>query len=1035
MHPDRDQSGPELRLPAALLRVWTEGGDRVLASCRSALGPMPGVHWVRDDLCAVVPVAGDPAVHDVAVGVARRLLEAATGEGETLQALVFTGRVLAAASGLDVVSSQLLDDLDRKPPELPPGTVSVTSRVGARLEAPRRLGRRQMLTGSAASRIPLHTAGPEDPSARPWRNPTLLRHPVERVRRPDVEGMLRSLEGVEALRVSGAPGGGKTRAVWEALHERGHPILRVAARPARHGGPSLALQIVYRLLGDRKKGGNGRGDREATDREIIELLMGHGVQEVTELCEPGGAPRSLGESESLRERLPGWLTSLVVDGRPAVLLCDDLEAAGEDDLAFLAELLEAVDGRRDLRLVLICRDGDRRALPAAFRDLAEVRVPPMDPEEMERFARSACRGLPLPAEMLARFADEAAGNPLAFEEGLAALAERDLVHEVHSSLLFRGERDAAYAPSDRQVCHVQSEVERLGEGLPLRLLALTGAPVPDRFLRSAGRSFGCDLPPDWIGPFLDGGLVRSSDGPWGPGVAFACSAHAAALAATVPREAARVLSRSLGESLADETRTGAWRTFRLLEGTESALDPLLAAARDRTAPRGEIAGALEAELSRRRATGIDPEAELELLWALLPLLRAEGRLPERHDELARAQALAADDPVKAPALAGLEAEIAEEEGRLREAEEILRGALVALRGRKGDAAQALLVLRLARVLVRRERYREASTLLTDVIPVLERSGGDALVASARFLLGNIALHEHRLEEALELHTRALEARRALGRGRQVGVSLSALGTATLEMGRYTEALVCYREAEELFREVGDEDQAGFALLGIGRALSRTGDFVAATGPLKRALAIREERGDKVGEAIARLAAAENHLDLGRPGPALEETRRAHFDLSFHSAGEPLADAEQLLGRIFLARRDLRRAREHLKAALDAHRRQGDAEGAAFDLSWLLLVELRADDHYEVSRLVVELEGALEAAPRAERREILQARLYRGLELLGRSEEGRGPLEEAYRALLGKTGHLPAELRHRFLHGIQEHDLLVRAATDAGLTGS
>ncbi|MFP3941071.1 MAG: tetratricopeptide repeat protein [Thermoanaerobaculia bacterium] len=1026
--------GPELILPAACVRVWA-ADDRLLTACRETLAPRAGVCWPREDLSAVLPAPGDPAVADVAMHLARGLVDAARARRGDLRVLVFTARAVRSAGGrIRVAPSQLLDDLDRRAPELPPGDVTVTSGAASRFEVPRRLGAATWYSASAGVRVPLHSAGPEDAAAPPWRNPAVLRHAVDRVRRPHVDGMLRSLEGVEAVRVSGAFGCGKTRAVQEALRQGSYALVHVTARPARHGGPGLASQILYRLLAERKRSTNGRGERQDASREIVELLLAEGVEDLSRLCEPGGLPESVGGSDRLAERLPGWIAACASDGRPAVLVCDDLERATPADLALVARLLEALPRCRDLRLVLVSRDGPPREPLRGLRDLPEVRVPQMDPEEMELFGRGACQGLHLPEEVTARFTDEVAGNPFAFEEGLTALFERGMIHEVHSSLFFRGGRDVQYAPSERFVCHLEAELSRNGCGLPLRLLALTGAPVPDRALRSATRSLGAELDGAWLGPVLQGGLVTEAEGPWGQGIDFGCSALATAIKASLPEASARALRQRLGEALSDETRTGSWRTYELLEGTQSALDPLLAATRDHSAPPEKLAGALQEELDRRRAQGIEPAAELELLWALLPLLRAQGRLAEHRRELGRAVELATDDPNKRPALAGLEAELAEESGRLAEADRILRRALTEARGRGDETTQALLVLRLARVLVRRERYRETRTLLEQVVPALERSGASGLVASARFLLGNIALHENRLEEALALHSASLEARRTSGRTLQVGMSLSALGAVTLALGRYTESLVCYREAEELFRDAGEEAQASFALLGIGRCLTRTGDALAATAPLRQALAIRERLGDTVGQAIARLAVAENRLDLGRVADALEETRRAHFELSYHSASKPLADAEQVLGRVFLVRRDLRSARKHLKIALDAHRRLDEVEEAAFDLSWLLLVEVRDGDEYEVSRLVVELDGALAACPHAERREILEMRLYGGYEALGRSAEARGHLERAYRGLLEKTGHLPPDLRHRFLYGIEEHAHLVRSAAAVGVAG-
>ncbi len=1006
-----------LTLPAALVRIWDARGGAVRERARNGLGPVPGVAWLRPDLFAVLPVAGDPAVYDLAVRLGSAMVAACGADGLALRLLVLSGRVTRGPRGVKAEPERFLADLDRLMPELPAGGVAVTSIVGSRLEVGRRLGRRVLFAGPSGTRVPIQPVGVEDPSVAPWRSPTLFRQPVESVRRPDVEGMLRGLGGIEALRVAGGPGNGKTRSVWEALVKRGGRVVWLTARPPRHRGPGLAPQAVYRLA--------------AAGRPGHEELAKAGVGDTDQLLAPGDDSPGPDLREVLLDRLPAWLGAAA--GQPApTLVCDGLEAATAEDLELTAALVERAAAGAGYRLVLIARTGGFDQAPGPLRDLPEIRVPAMEPDEMDHFRRAACRGLSLVEEVAERFRAEAAGNPFAFEEGLTALAERDLIRQLHGNLFFRGGPDAAYTPSNRLTQHVEAEVLRLGDPAPLRLLALAGEPVPDGCLRSAARAGGVATDRGWLGPFLDSGLVHEGEGPWGAGVGLACPAFGSALRSEVKEASAEALRRLLGEALADETHTGSWRTYGLLQGSADAIDPLIAAAREQAAPPAELVAALKTELERHRAAGAKPETELDLLWVLLPLMhRLEGLGGARAD-LDRALELADGDPKRWLALAGLKADLDEDEGRLAEAESALREALEESRKGRGKQVQALLLLRLARLLVRRERFAEGRELLESVLPILEDAGATALAASARFHLANIALHQNRLDEALALHGQALEMRRRLDRPRPVGMSLSALGAVALQMGRYTEALSCYREAEQVFSTAGEEEQAAFALIGLGRAHSRLGDFVSATRPLRRALAIRERRGDRVGEALARLEMAENALLLGRPGEALAQARRCHFDLTLHSAHGPVADAEQLLGRIFLLQRGLAEARHHLEGALEAHRAASETEAVAMDLSWLLLVELQHGDLAGTARRVDELEPALGSCPAAERIDRLAFRLYRGLAALGRDDEARSWLGRAYRALLTKTEHLPPELRHRFLYQIREHEELVRAATDAEL---
>lgn len=1029
-----------LKLPAALLRGWDGRGGATLAAARAAVGDAgaerPAVRWLREDLCAVLPVAGDAAVYDVALRVGRELTDAAAraGDGDRLALLVVAGWASVGPDGLRLESERLLNDLEQRPPELGREPLWATSLVVKRLEIPRRTAGRQVYRGPSGTRVPILSVGPEDRDAPPWRNPLLFRHRVESIRRPDAESMVGGPAGVDALRVVGPLGCGKSRVVHEALEVSEVPRVWATARPPRHRGPSLAAQLIHDLSLDgwRRRTAGGKPGAE----ELARLGVEQGLA-VSRLLEPDRAPPSFSDADMLAERISSWLTpwSGGEDGeapRP-VLVLDDLHAADEQDLELVAALSDASQ-KGAFRVILIHRQGEGAGASPPLPDLPEIRVPPMESEEMERFRRAACKTLSFPEEVSDRMLGEAAGYPFAFEEGLNGLAERDLVREIHGSLFFRGDRDIRYIPSMRMVQHVEAEVLRLGDPTPVRLLALAGEAVPDDRVRLAAGEAGEEVEIGWAVPFLRSGLLTETIGPWGEGVTPACPAWGEALRSVLESDERRRLRRSLGEVLADQTSTGSWRTYQMLAGSQRAVEPLLTAARDRKAPARELLAALRTELARHRSAGGDGETELELLWAMLPLAHREEGLGESREELERALELAAGDPKKVAAFAGLQAELAEDDGRLQEAESILRQALHQSHAASGEQAQtqALLVLRLARLLVRRHRHEEARELLEQVIPILDREGARSLAASARFHLANVALHQNRLETAMELHAEALATRRDLGRPKPVGVSLSALGRVALQMGRYPEAVACYQEAEEVFVNCGEDEEASFALHGLGRAAGRMGDHVGASRPIRRALELRERRGDRVGIAIARLAVAENYLHLGRPAAALEEARRCHFDLSFVSADEPLADVEQLLGRIALLQRDLPRAKRHLTIALDGHRRHERWEGAAFDLAYLLQAELTQGDEYEISRLVAELDNVLARSSAIGRREILEVRLYRGLKRLGRSEKAQPHLERAYRRLMEKTEHLPPEQRHRFLFQVPEHEEIVQAATEQGL---
>jgi tetratricopeptide (TPR) repeat protein len=553
----------------------------------------------------------------------------------------------------------------------------------------------------------------------------------------------------------------------------------------------------------------------------------------------------------------------------------------------------------------------------------------------------------------------------------------------------------------------------------------------------------------WEEEYLARGWLVSRPTSWGAGVAFASPAVGAALAGTLAPETAARARNALGELLGELSREPAarWSAYQMLAGGSEGVPVLLDLA-ERAAGAGgpapasddELLAALIRELVAHRERGGDPETELKLLLALLPLALRTAHLEGLAGELRHAMHLALEHggggPERLLALARLKADLDRREGRLAKAEETLRKALETSH-HVDERGKAALLLQLGRVLIARQRLDEAEKLFGQVLERVGRPGTEDLAAGCRFYLGNIALHRCRYEEALAHHQAALELRSASrGPVKPRIASLTALGAAHLALGRYGEALAHYREAEERSRQAGDDEELSYVLLGIGRALSRLGDFAAASAPMRQALALREASGDGLGEAVARLAVAENHLALDRPREALREAREAHFQLSMLTEGKPLGQAEQLLGRVQLTRRKPEEARNYLRRALRYHDDRGDRAEAAFDRAWLLDAALADGRPEEVAELTGALGEFLAGADYPELGERLDYRMYRGLEWLrARGEDAGDPLlhlGRAYRGLLAKAERLRPDQRQVFLYQIPDHEAIVVAATRAGL---
>ena len=289
-----------------------------------------------------------------------------------------------------------------------------------------------------------------------------------------------------------------------------------------------------------------------------------------------------------------------------------------------------------------------------------------------------------------------------------------------------------------------------------------------------------------------------------------------------------------------------------------------------------------------------------------------------------------------------------------------------------------------------------------------------------------------------MHRAVLEERRTLGHPVPLGVSLSALGRTYLMLGRYPEALGTYRQASEIFERLEDLEESSYALLGVGRCLSRLGDITGAAQPLRKALQLRERSPNAVAISIARLAVAENHLQLKQLETALQEARKALFDLQLlPGRSAVIADAQQLIGRILLElRRHAEAARAFGEAAAE-HRRLGALEAAVLDLTWWLEGALGQQDDAEVARLLREVEELLSRSETLGQREVVEFRLFRAYRRLARAPEDQRQilrhLRQAYHELLRKASFLDQEKRHSFLYRVPEHEAIVAAASEHGIS--
>ncbi len=1006
-----------LRLPAAFLRFLGETPEAGREELFQQFLEQPGIHKLGPGSYAVLPIAGDPAVVDTAVLCARGLLgELRKGPaGSPLQALVVPGAVEAGNASVKPLSEFLLEDLESSPPELKADGVYLTGYATQRLESRWRPIPSGRYDGPSGRFVTLFRVEREPRDPTPWRNPEMAGRRLKFIPRKAVHRALLDHAAAPALRITGQLGSGKSRAIWEQLAAVEGDQIWTAACPPRSRQQPIGLEMLRRALDQTPN------------------------PELSRIPVPKAEDPAARDPEHVSKFLLFALDLLAkAQGLPVWLFCDDLEAASAHDLELLSRLVRSDRLGSSYRLVLIGRSGT--PWPSDWDDLPLLEIPPMSEEEIEALGGQLFAGLSLPSEVEAEFLQASGGNPFALEEGIARLIHRKLLRRIYGSYFFRAGKDVGYEPSPRLAQHVEAEVRRLGEPLGLRLLAAAGNPVPADELRSASSLLGLTPPARWQQPYLATGWLEEAESPWGPGVQIACRPFAQALASTMGTLSEEVARQALGEVLAGISRwPGATlATYHLLRETPEAIPVLLKLARKPSSlvTREQLAAAFTTEIAAHRRRDGEAATELELLWVLLPLAWRMGALHEREEEVRRALELAAEDPKKFVALASLKVDLDQKAGRLAEAEATIREALK--RVQEGDRRrQALLLLQLGGLLIRQERHQEAQDLLDRLARSLDRPGTLALAASCRYHLGQVALARNDLEGALEHHRAALALRREQKLLKQVGSSLSALGGVLLAMGRYAEALDSYREGELVLEKGGDEQALSEVLLGLGRALSRLGDFPTASQPLRRALALLEGKDDATAEARARLAVAENYLDLERIDESLAEAREAHFRLSLLSDSRTLGDADQLLGRILHSKRRFDEARAHFVEAVQRHRRHGDSVGLAFDQAFWLANALAREEPEEAQNLVANLLANLGDLEAVERAEMLYFQVFLGLEWVRERGAEAGdplpPLRRAYDGLLRKVEHLTPGQRSRFLFQIPEHSAIVAAATRLGLS--
>lgn len=348
-----------------------------------------------------------------------------------------------------------------------------------------------------------------------------------------------------------------------------------------------------------------------------------------------------------------------------------------------------------------------------------------------------------------------------------------------------------------------------------------------------------------------------------------------------------------------------------------------------------VRGPLLLVVSQRVQTELFEQAPDFYSWrthstSIAPQPHAPGRPlpwlePEPEDPAALEAMIAATAALEPPAvreLGRLYVQLAHAQsarGKDAEAEAALDVADDAyLRAGTVDDRVVLLLLR-SEVARRRRLMDEASVWLEKARQEAESgSPSPRVAASLLFQRTMMALVREDIEPPVAVLPSVIEVSRALGDQHMEATSVFGQGALALRSGRMTEAISFFKDAAGLYRRAGQLPSEARALTLLAQTAAAAGRSDDAEQYGLDAVARAEASGwaDPVAEARAALGIIA--LDNGHLGLADQALGAEVSPTSIHANGR-LAEARAQLA---LVRRDDAGAERHLRAALEAYRREG-----------------------------------------------------------------------------------------------------------------
>ena len=786
-----------------------------------------------------------------------------------------------------------------------------------------------------------------------------------------------------------------------------------------------------------------------------------------------------------RQRLFTALARAILgSGQPLLLVIEDLQWCDPDTLDWLHLLLRR-DAHSRLLVVGTLRQGEAgsaEGLEALFaslrRDdaLVEIAIGPLGQGEAAALAAHAA-GHPLTPQQAARLYHDTEGNPLFVVEAVRAGAFDAQAPEPAASL-----EGAAAQP--------RTLPPRVQAVLATRLLALS--PAARELLAVAatvGREFTFDVLRRASGGDEDV-LVGALDELWQRRIvrergeaSYDFGHHYLREAAYNALSAARrhILHRRVAEAM--ET-AGDGQAEDLAYHFERAQ------AWDRAARYHHLAGQqaqrlyanatavahLQQALVLAERAGLGAEMRFEILAAREEVHEIMGQREARARDLEAMATLAREalGPAQQAQVCRRQARLLTDSGRYDEAEAAANEAL-ALAEQAGDPvgqAAALIALGTAADL-----RGEPAWAIPHLRAAVEIAGAGAageagrrLGATAHQALASALLALREYDAARSEAGAALALYEELGNQQGQVEALNALGVIGMEQGAFDDATGRYQRALDICRTIGYRYGEARALVNLGNIYYVRGQLGEALARYDQGAAIFHAIGHPRGETIARMNTADIRLTVF--GDA--EAARADIEAALayaREAGEHSSEGQSLtvLGTIARQLGDLAEARRRLQASIALLRAAGEQWLEAQARTTLVHVELDAQrPHAALASLeaaeamchergMASLQGDLstargsvllalgqpeealtalagaeaQAGSGVQRTYLAPYVRYQALLALGRSDEARAALEQAYRAVLDLIKALTPEEQQRCLERQPEFRAIAEAWRAAG----